>query len=86
MSDELDDYEEGVERVEAGEEELAFELDLADAEELVDDEAEGDLTPFDAARRAYSGVDDDGGPDTEELEEAGALLDDPERASRLMEL
>jgi hypothetical protein len=82
MSDELDDYENGVERAEADEEELELELLLADADELPDEEAEDDGTPFDAARRLYTGVDDDGGPDTEELEEAGARLDDPERLSR----
>ncbi len=86
MSDELDDYEEGVERAEAGEEELEQERLLADAEELADDDAEDDVTPFDETRLAYSGA--DGGDeilDLEELEEAGALLDDPERESRLMD-
>jgi hypothetical protein len=85
MSDELDDYEDGVERAEADEEDLALERLLADADELIDAEGEDDLTPFDEARLLYSGVDDDGGPDTEELDEAGARLDDPERLSRLMD-
>jgi hypothetical protein len=80
MSDELDDYEDGVERAEAGEEELEQEMVLADAEELADGDAEGDVTPFDQTRLAYSGVDaGGGGVDLEELEEAGARFDDPER-------
>jgi hypothetical protein len=83
MSDELDDYEEGVERAEAGEEELEQEKVLADAEELADGDAEDDVTPFAETRLAYSGVHAGGGGlDLEELEEAGARLDDPEHESR----
>jgi hypothetical protein len=80
MSDELDDYEEGVERAEAVEDDLDQERSLADADELADLDAEQDDTHFDETRRAYSGVEDgDADVDVEELEEAGALLDDPSR-------
>jgi hypothetical protein len=80
MPDELDDYETSAERAEAAEDELSLETELADAEELADVVAEQDETPFDTTRLAYSGVDEgDGDVDVEELEEAGALLDDPER-------
>jgi hypothetical protein len=83
MSDELDDYEEGAERAEAREAELKSELALADAAELADITAEQDETPFDETRLAYSGVEEgDGDVDVEELEEAGARLDDPEREAR----
>lgn len=81
MPDELDDYEERVERGDAAEDELEAELELADADELARDE--GDDTSFDRTRRAYSGVeDDDSDVDVEELADAGALLDDPEREAR----
>ena len=80
MSDELDDYEEGEERAEAREDELQRELVLADAAELGDSAEEQDETPFDETRLAYSGVEEgDGDVDVQELEEAGARLDDPER-------
>ena len=83
MSDELDDYEEGAEQAEAREDELVSELALADAEELADITAEQDETRFDETRLAYSGVEEgDGDVDVEELEEAGARLDDPEREAR----
>jgi hypothetical protein len=80
MSDELDDYETSAERAEAVEEELATETELADADEIADVSEEPDETPFDRTRLAYSGVEEgDADVDVEELEEAGALLDDPER-------
>jgi hypothetical protein len=80
MSDELDDYEEGTERAEALEDERERELVLADAAELGDIDAEEDETRFDETRLAYSGVEEgDGDVDVQELEEAGAQLDDPER-------
>jgi hypothetical protein len=80
MRDELDDYESRAERAEALEDELEREVALADAEELADVAAEGDDTPFDVCRHAYSGVEEgDGDVDVEELADAGALLDDPER-------
>jgi hypothetical protein len=80
MSDELDDYEEGVERAEAVEDDLDQERSLANADQLADVDAEQDDTRFDETRRAYSGVEDgDADVDVEELEEAGALLDDPSR-------
>ena len=83
MSDELDDYEEGEERAEAREDELQRELVLADAAELGDSAEEQDETPFDETRLAYSGVEEgDGDVDVQELEEAGAQLDDPEREAR----
>ena len=80
MSDELDDYEAEVE----AEDELVVALDdeeeLADADELLDIEAEGDETPFDTTRLQYSGVEEgDGDVDVEEYAEAGALFDDPAR-------
>jgi hypothetical protein len=79
MSDELDDYEEGAERAEAREDEIEQELALADAAELGDSAAELDETRFDETRLAYSGVEEgDGDVDVQELEEAGARLDDPE--------
>jgi hypothetical protein len=79
MPDELDDYEDGAERAEAREDELAQELALADAAELGDSAAEQDETRFDETRLAYSGVEEgDGDVDVQELEEAGAQLDDPE--------
>lgn len=80
MSDELDDYEEGVERADAREVALERELVLADAAELGDIAEEQDETRFDETRLAYSGVEEgDGDVDVQELEEAGARLDDPER-------
>jgi hypothetical protein len=80
MSDELDDYEEGAERAEAREDELERELEIADATELGDSAEEHDETRFDETRLAYSGVEEGGGVvDVQELEEAGARLDDPER-------
>ena len=80
MSDELDDYEEGAERAEAREDERERELVLADAAELGDSAEELDETRFDETRLAYSGVEEgDGDVDVQELEEAGARLDDPER-------
>ena len=80
MSDELDDYQEGAERAEAREDEHERELALADAAELADIAAEQDETRFDETRLAYSGVEEgDGDVDVQELEEAGAQLDDPER-------
>ena len=80
MSDELDDYEEGEERAHAREDELDRELVLADAAELDDSVEEPDETRFDETRLTYSGVEEgDGDVDVQELEEAGARLDDPER-------
>ncbi len=80
MPDELDEYEDDAEQAEALEDELEREVALADAEQLADIAEEQDETPFDTTRLAYSGVDDgDADVDVEELEEAGALLDDPER-------
>jgi hypothetical protein len=80
VSDELDDCEEGAERVEAREDERERELLLADAAELGDIAAEEDETRFDETRLAYSGVaEDDSDVDVQELEEAGAQLDDPQR-------
>jgi hypothetical protein len=86
-SDELDDYQAGAERAEAREDEHERELALADAAQLADVGAEQDETCFDETRRAYSGVEEgdggveegDGGVDVQELEEAGAQLNDPER-------
>ena len=80
MPDELDDYEAGVERAEAREDELEGELELTDATQLDEIGAEPDETRFDDTRLAYSGVEEgDGDVDELELEEAGARFDDPER-------
>jgi len=80
MSDELDDYERGAEQAEALTDGLERELELADAEELGEAAADRDDTRFDETRRIYSGVEEgDGDVDVQELEDAGALLDDPER-------
>jgi hypothetical protein len=80
MSDELDDYEDDVDRDEAVVDEESDEQLLADADELFNGEAEPDETPFDETRLQYSGVrEGDGDVDVEEYEEAGALFDDPEK-------
>lgn len=83
MTDELDDYEADADAEDALVAELADEATLADADEILDLAAESDETPFDQTRLQYSGVeqDGDGDVDVEELAEAGALLDDPERES-----
>ncbi|MGH9270998.1 MAG: hypothetical protein ACRDZ2_06975 [Ilumatobacteraceae bacterium] len=84
MTDELDDYEELGDEEEALVAELADETALSDADEIVDVLAEPDVTPFDETRMEYSGVEEgDGDVDVEELAEAGALLDDPEREALL---
>lgn len=85
MPDELSNYDEEMEEEEDAVEQLEEEEELADAEQLLDLEAEGDETPFDETRLEYSGVeaDGEGDVDVEELSEAGALLDDPERISLL---
>lgn len=84
MTDELDEYDDQGEAEQALVTELADEAAVADADEILDQEAEPDETPFDETRREYSGVEEgDGDVDVEELEEAGALLDDPERESLL---
>jgi hypothetical protein len=77
MSDELDDYEGGVERDEAEEAEIDEELALSDADQISDESAEQDETSFDETRLEYSGA-EEGDVDVEEMEEAGPLLDDPE--------
>ena len=80
ISDELDDYQEVAERAEAREDEHERELALADAAQLDDINAEQDETRFDETRLIYSGVEEgDGDVDVQELEEAGAQLDDPDR-------
>ena len=80
MADELDEYEDDVEREEDGVEGFTDEQELADADELYDGSAEGDETPFDETRHQYSGVlEGDADVDVEEYEEAGALFDDPEK-------
>ena len=55
-SDELNDYENEADRDEAVVTELVVEQDLSDADELSDADGEGDSTPFDETRAAYSGV------------------------------
>jgi hypothetical protein len=84
MTDQLDDDEELGDEEEALVAELADEAALSDADEIVDAMAEPDETPFDETRMEYSGVEEgDGDVDVEELAEAGALLDDPEREALL---
>ena len=79
MSDELDDYEDGVERDEAEAAEIDEEVALSDADQISDESAEQDETSFDETRLEYSGAEKgDGDVDVEEMEEAGPLLDDPE--------
>jgi hypothetical protein len=82
MSDELDEYEDGVERDEAEAAEIDEELALSDADQISDGSAEQDETSFDETRREYSGA-DEGDGDVEEMEEAGPLLDDPEKTALL---
>ncbi len=77
--DELDDYEDEVDREEAVVAERDDERDLSDGEELADVVAERDSTPFDDTRFTYSGVvDGDEDVDLAEFKSAGALLDDPD--------
>ena len=84
MTDELDDFEDGIEDEEAVVDELADEHELSDADEVLDVDAERDETPFDETRVQYSGVAaDDSDVDLEEYEEAGALFDDPEKLALL---
>jgi hypothetical protein len=84
MSDELDEYEDGVERDEAKAAEIDEELALSDADQLSDGSAEQDETWFDETRHEYSGAEEgDGDVDVEEMEEAGPLLDDPEKTALL---
>lgn len=78
-SDELDDYEVGLDRDEAVVSDLDAERDLSDGEELADVVAERDCTHFDETRWTYSGVvDGDEDVDVRELKSAGVLLDDPD--------
>jgi len=84
MSDELDEYEDGVERDEAKAAEIDEELAMSDADQISDGSAEQDETSFDETRREYSGAEEgDGDVDVEEMEEAGPLLDDPEKTALL---
>lgn len=77
--DELDNYDQDVDRDEAVVSELDDERGLSDADELADVDAERDSSHFDETRSAYSGVvDGDDDVDVRELESAGALLDDPD--------
>ena len=78
-TDELDEYEDIVDRDEALVTELEDERLLSDSDELADAEAERDSTPFDDTRCIYTGVMGNGDDvDVRELRSAGALLDDPE--------
>jgi hypothetical protein len=80
MADELDEYEDDVEREQDTIDGFADDQALADADELFDGTAEADETPFDETRHQYSGVvEGDADVDVEEYEEAGALFDDPEK-------
>ena len=84
MTDELDDFEDEIEGEEAVIDEFVDEIELSDADDLLDVEAERDETPFDETRVQYSGVSsDDSDVDIEEYEEAGALFDDPEKTTLL---
>jgi hypothetical protein len=78
-TDDLDEYEDTVDHDEALVTELDDERLLSDGDELADDDAERDTTPFDDTRCVYSGVLGNGDDvDVRELRSAGALLDDPE--------
>jgi hypothetical protein len=78
-TDELDEYEDIVDRDEALVTELEDERLLSDSDELADAEAERDSTLFDDTRCIYTGVLGNGDDvDVRELRSAGALLDDPE--------
>ncbi len=80
MADELDEYEDDVEREEDRIDEFADDQELADADELYDGSADPDETPFDETRHQYSGVlEGDADVDVEEYEQAGVLFDDPEK-------
>ena len=84
MTDELDDFEDEIEGEEAIVDELVDEVELSDADEVLDIDAEGDETPIGETRVQYSGVSsDDSDVDIEEYEEAGALFDDPEKTTLL---
>jgi hypothetical protein len=84
MSDELDEYEEGVERDEAEVVGIDEELAMSDADQISDESAEQDETSFDETRHEYSGAEEgDGDVDLEQMEEAGPLLDDPEKTALL---
>jgi hypothetical protein len=78
-TDDLDEYEDTVDHDEALVTELDDERLLSDGDELADDDAERDTTPFDDTRCVYSGVLGNGDDvDVRELRSVGALLDDPE--------
>ena len=82
VSDELDEYEDGVERDEAEAAAIDEELALSDADQISDGSAEQDETSFDETRHEYSGAGEgDADVDVEEMEEAGPLLDDPEKTA-----
>jgi hypothetical protein len=82
MTDELDEYEDGVERDESEAAAIDEELVLSDADQISDASAEQDETSFDETRHEYSGAEEgDGDVDVEEMEEAGPLLDDPEETA-----
>ena len=80
MSDELDEYEDGVERDEAEAAGIDEDLALSDADQISDESAERDETSFDETRLEYSGA-EEGDGDVEEMEDAGPLLDDPEKTA-----
>ena len=57
---------------------------MSDADEISDESAERDETSFDETRHEYSGAEEgDGDVDVEEMEEAGAMFDDPEKTALL---
>ena len=58
MSDELDKYEDGVERDEAEAAKIDEELALSDADQISDGSAEQDETSFDETRHEYSGAEE----------------------------
>ena len=80
MSDELDDYEDGVERGEAVAAEIDEELALSDADQISDGSAEQDETSFDETRHEYSGAEEgDGDVDVEEMEGPAPCSTTPSR-------
>jgi hypothetical protein len=67
MSDELNEYEEGVERDEAEAAGIDEDLALSDADQISDESAERDETSFDETRLEYSGAEEgDGDVEVEE--------------------
>ena len=84
MSDELDEYEDGVERDEAEAAEIDEESRAVRRRSDLRRVCRAGRDIVRRTRREYSGADEgDGDVDVEEMEEAGPLLDDPETTALL---